>query len=72
MSALRVIEFVPGFAAPQTALAPKTGIRRVGTIRNKSAVDKTGASDDSFSAPEVSRARRRSGQPKIKLLAFRL
>ena len=44
----------PGFAVPPTALAPRTGILRVGTIRNKSAVDKNGASDDSLSASEVS------------------
>ena len=43
---------------PPTALAPKTGIRRVGTIRNKSAADKSGASDDGLSAPEVSPPRR--------------
>ncbi|KAF9785840.1 exocyst complex component sec3 subunit [Thelephora terrestris] len=42
-----------GFAVPPTALAPRTGIRRVGTIRNKSAVDKSGAGDDGLSAPEA-------------------
>jgi len=50
-----MLNSLPGFAVPPTALAPKTGLRRVGTVaRNKSAVDKGGVSDDSLSAPEVS------------------
>ena len=49
----------PGFAVPQTALAPKTALRRVGTAR-KSAVDKGGASDNSLTAAEVSLLRRKS------------
>jgi hypothetical protein len=54
-----ILNSFPGFAIPSTALAPKTGLRRVGTARNKSAVDKSGASDDSLSAPEVSLLRRK-------------
>lgn len=50
---LHDVDLFPGFAIPSTALAPKTGLRRVGTARNKSAVDKSGASDDSLSASEV-------------------
>lgn len=44
----------PGFAVPLTALAPKTGLRRVTTARTKSAIDKGGASEESLSAAEVS------------------
>jgi len=50
----------PGFAIPLTALAPRTGLRRVGTARNKSAIDKSGASEESLSAAEVSVLRRKS------------
>ena len=50
---LHDIDSFPGFAAPPTALAPRSGLRRVGTVRLKGAVDKNGASDDGLSAPEV-------------------
>ncbi|KAF9652003.1 hypothetical protein BDM02DRAFT_3090034 [Thelephora ganbajun] len=44
-----------------------TGLRRVGTVRSKSAVDKSGASDDGLSAPEVSSPHRTLKCPGIKL-----
>jgi len=51
---------LPGFAVPVTALAPKTGLRKVTTARIKSAIDKGGASEESLSAAEVSLLRRKS------------
>jgi len=58
----------PGFSVPLTALAPRTGLRRVGTARNKSAIDKGGASEESLSAAEVSLLRRKSQESNKRLI----
>ena len=65
-------DLFPGFAIPLTALAPRTGLRRVGTARIKSAMDKGGASEESLSAAEVSLLRRKSQKSRgNKRLIFR-
>ena len=51
----------PGFAVPPTALAPKTGIRKMGSIRNKGAADRSGVSDEGLGAPEVKSSKRDIG-----------
>jgi len=62
----------PGFSIPPTALAPRTGLRRVGTVRSKSAIDKGGASDDGLSAPEVRALRRKLKSLGNSLVVLRL